>query len=97
MKKTITSLAMLMSATSASALIGPHKPDPSEVRTACLKITHEDTDDSTTVGTCDASANNKKLKLKIYQNGCAANQVAIRVVNDYPEISGCMPVGAIQL
>lgn len=74
MNKTIASLALTMSASSAFALIGPGpgKPQP-KPNHYCLS-TYENTDGSLSLGTCDQTAMNERRQLKLNENGCADNQ-----------------------
>lgn len=94
MKKTISMLAILAAANSASALIGPGGPGQPERKTVCLK-TYPTKDKSVYASDCDESYNNKAAGRKILANGCAKAQVAVSV--DAGTISSCLPAGVVQL
>ncbi len=78
MKKTITSLALLASATSAQALIGPGGPRP-VYNTYCLS-NYETQDGQIYAGDCDLKDQNKRSGVEITETGCAEDQVAIVTV-----------------
>lgn len=98
MKKSITSLALLVSATSAHALPPPQNPNAPKPKIviSCLDINSVEKDGSLYIGTCNESENNKTLNKKLNGNGCADDQVAIRTLDKSP-VAACMPVGAVQL
>jgi hypothetical protein len=87
MKKTVASLAILASLSTANALVGPGdstsrtpnpKPRPTPVK-ACLN-TYQMADGSVVAGECDASEQNKIYGVEILENGCAEEQVAVSFV-----------------
>lgn len=95
-KTTITSLALLMSAHSAHALIGPRgggdfqaPRQPKQEQHYCLG-TYEQEDGSLYAGSCDESRSNKLYGLKLNKNGCADQQVAV-VTTEF-EIRTCPTV-----
>lgn len=91
MKKTISMLAILAAASSASAMIGPNQP---ETQTVCLQ-TYKTADGSLYAASCDSSRNNKSEELKLKKNGCAKGQVALSV--EKGSVHSCLPAGAVQL
>jgi len=98
MKKSIASLAMLVSASSALSMPLPRNPNAPEpqVKTICINSYVDSTDGSLTAATCDQSENNKVLQRKLLANGCAESQVAIKTYGNVA-IEACMPAGMIQL
>lgn len=96
MKKTITTLAMLASASSASALIAPPNGQEPQLKTICLDVVAVSKDESLIAGSCDQAANNEYLRKPINANGCADDQVAIKTYGDVV-VSSCLPPGAVQL
>lgn len=86
MKKTIGSIALLMSAAQAHAFIVPtpgNQPRPRPrpvVQTYCLSQQQTASDGSMTVGSCDESERNQMMGSELMENGCAQDQVAIKAV-----------------
>ncbi len=88
MKKTIAALSMLVSATSAHALIGPGfpgdaigRPLPPKMKTACIAIYEaNEVDGSITIGGCDESERNEMFGTVKLANGCGEGQVAFKVI-----------------
>lgn len=77
--KTIAGLAILASASNAFGLIGPGgRPQP-EPRNYCLSL-YQNEDGNAYVGDCDNTANNRRFKLKLNQNGCADGQAAMQTI-----------------
>lgn len=98
MKKSIASVALLVSASSALAIPvyrPPGTPVP-QPKTVCLDIYRSLEDGSTVVGSCDESQNNKIQEKELQKNGCAEDQVAIYTF-DTKLIDACMPAGMVQL
>jgi hypothetical protein len=78
MKKTITAMAVLASAASAQALIGPRgsrtpTPAPNQF---CLQVMTDD-DGLQTLEDCDSTRDNARLRRPILANGCAEGQAAM--------------------
>jgi len=78
MKKTIASLALLASTTSAFALIGPGGQAGPTPKTYCLSL--YESEDGTYVGDCDQSKINLRSKRPVNANGCADGQAALQSV-----------------
>lgn len=76
MKKTIASLALLASTTSAFALIGPGGQAAPEPKTYCLSL--YESEDGAYVGDCDNTQANVRAKRVINANGCADGQAAMQ-------------------
>lgn len=93
MKKTITSVALMVASTQAMAFY----PGQLENKTVCLssKI-YKYEDGSKAIGNCDETNNNKDQNKQIKQNGCADGQIALTVHKD-TAIQSCMPPGVVQL
>ena len=85
MKKTIASVALIASATSASALI--FNPEQVETKTYCLGF-YESVEGKKFVGDCDEKAANKLYKLEVDENGCTENQVVMTTIKNI-EIASC--------
>lgn len=78
MKKTITSLAILASASSAFALVGPGGPgNHPKPKNVCLSHSVGNQGEAY-VGDCDQSQMNRLRKLPLLANGCAVNQASLR-------------------
>ena len=93
MKKTITSMALLVASAQAMALV----PVQIEKKTVCLNSkVYKYEDGSKVIGSCDETNNNIHLKKEIKQNGCAEGQTALSVTKQ-TAIQSCMPPGVIQL
>ena len=96
MKKTIASVAMLVS--SQAALAMPLPPDPSKPKpvivTSCIQV--YEGEDGSKYGGCDQSRNNQIQGLKVGQNGCTSDQVSLQFQDKSP-IAACMPPGVVQL
>ncbi len=76
-KKTIASLAILASTTSAFALIGPGGQRLPRPKTVCLSV-HEGETGELYVGDCDLSEQNRRTRVRLQANGCARNQAALQ-------------------
>lgn len=79
MKKTIASMALLVSTTSAFALIGPGGRDVPKPKTYCLSL-YETEQNVAYVGDCDESDKNARYGLELKENGCADGQAALQSV-----------------
>lgn len=91
MKKTIAVMALLATASSAQALIGPdHRP----VKKLCLRA-YANQDGSVSAG-CNEVRNNEAKNRRLLQNGCAAGQIAVLTTRTV-EIESCLPPGVAQL
>ena len=75
-KVTIASLAFLVQASSAFALVGPGGHVP-KVNTMCLAYQENEAGQGQ-VRDCDAKAENKRRKLKVDNNGCTSDQVVMK-------------------
>jgi len=77
--KTIASLALLISASSAQAIVGPgfELPQPN---TACV-ATYSAQDGSLYLGDCDKTEQNERFQLQLNENGCADNQAKFESFN----------------
>jgi hypothetical protein len=97
MKKTIASLAILASTSSAMALIGPDFGGPRpELKSYCLK-TYKESDYSKSID-CDATQLNQRAVeegAQVKKNGCLKGQVALVTSVELP-ISKCMPPGVVE-
>jgi len=91
MKKSIATAALIASAASAFAIIGPPIVDqngkvlnhnvqqkPVEQGFYCLNV-YEDVDGSKTLGSCDEAENNAKFGIDTDQRGCSEGQAALRI------------------
>lgn len=96
MKKTIASAALLASATSAFAIVGPmgdaslqslQPVKPLVEKNFCLSL-YEDNNGEKYVSDCDESLANKKYGLELGENGCAEGQVSFRTIRNI-EIKAC--------
>jgi hypothetical protein len=73
MNKTITSLALLVVAASAQAIIAPpRQPKPFK---SCLSV-YEDSKGNVMVGDCDKTELNRRHGLALKENGCAEGQAS---------------------
>ena len=79
MNKTIASLAILASTSSAFALIGPGGTPRPEPRTYCLNLSQDEAGVSY-VGDCDLKEINRRSKAEIKENGCAEGQAAMQTL-----------------
>lgn len=79
MKKTVASLAILASASSAFALIGPGGPGQPRPRNYCVSSYHGQNGEAY-VGDCDLTQQNLRRQAPLLQNGCAQNQASLRSV-----------------
>jgi hypothetical protein len=98
MKKSIATVALLVSASSAHALVRPRPGhdlpvDPVQTKTVCLAVYGAEADGSQNAGSCDQSLRNQMYSRELKQNGCAEGQVAIKETT--LEVPSC-PV-AVQL
>jgi hypothetical protein len=79
-KKTIASLAILASVSTASALTRPisrgQVPPP---ETACLTLSQNE-DGSQQAGKCDMTDRNHKSRAETLESGCTEDQVAVTIV-----------------
>ncbi len=91
MNKTIASLALFASATSAHAIVPPNLP----THKACITI-YKGEKGATYAGDCDETANNKDLSKPLNkESGCAKGQASL--VSYSVKVPACMPVGVVQL
>ena len=89
MKKSIASVALLVSSMSAHALMAPNNGRPAPaLKTQCVS-TYESRDGSAFIADCDSSAMNKRAGLPLLENGCARDQVAF--VSVTPKFKACLP------
>jgi hypothetical protein len=78
MKKTVASLAILASASSAFALIGPGDGNPRpQPKNVCLSLYQGERGESY-LGDCDNSELNRQRRAPLQANGCAAGQASLR-------------------
>ena len=87
MKKTIASIAICVSATTASAIIGPigpgnggfnsPRPELPKAQKVCVSVYKTNTDGSKEAGSCDQTEANQIRSKKLLLNGCAEGQVAM--------------------
>ncbi|HXH30895.1 MAG TPA: hypothetical protein VNJ01_08795 [Bacteriovoracaceae bacterium] len=90
MKKSIASIALLVSSMSVHALMVPEdmsRPTP-KPKTMCLD-TFEARDGSSFLGGCDLSAMNKRAGIPTLQNGCPRDQIAF--VSVEVKFKACLP------
>ncbi len=92
MKKSITAMALLASATSAHALVGPGTGPVPTPNVACVAVSY-DADGSLHAADCDETRNNKRLGRKLLANGCAEDQA--RIVSYDIEIPACMHIAQL--
>ena len=95
MKKTIATVAMIVSSQAALGLgfERPTNPPPKKVN-VCLSVSEGR--DGSKYGGCDETSNNAITEAKLLENGCAEKQVALKFIDKSP-IEACMPPGMIQL
>lgn len=95
MKKTIATIALLVSSSQAMALIGPGRDN--KFTTICVKT--RALEDGSKVATCDATEinQNAKKKKKLMQNDCPAGQISLTVEGEISPLDSCLPPGAVQL
>lgn len=93
MKKTIATALLI--AESISVQAKPYMNTGSEYSTMCVSQ-RKLADSSVSLGFCDQSENNKKMKLKLAENGCAEGQAAIRILKSQV-LRACLPAGVAQL
>lgn len=97
MTKTIASIALLASASTAMAMprpLPPGTPRP-KISNVCL-ATHQVETDGSLYGSCDETNNNQSLGRPLLSNGCAQNQVKLTFEGESP-IRACLPPGIVQL
>ncbi len=93
MNKTITALALLASASSAHALIGPN-PTHEPLNTACVAL-YKGEGEAAYLGDCDQTKNNKKQNLEVNESGCPDGQAKFESYD--VKLPNCMPIGIVQL
>ena len=105
MNKTITSAALIASAASAFAIVGPlpgvgervlhqdFQVKQQEQKFYCLNI-FETAEGSKLLGSCDESVNNKRFGAEVDEQGCTENQAALSITQNI-NIQACP--GFIQL
>ena len=93
MKKTIATTLLIVSSMSVHA--ETIMKEQKEFTTMCLQ-SYTLSDSSISLMDCDSTQNNKTEKLKLAQNGCAKDQVAIRVLKT-KVMDSCYPPGLVQL
>ena len=94
MKKTIASIALLVSSTQAMALIGPG-PAP-KTTTICVQTSKAG--DGSKYVSCDATMLNQSGKApKVKENGCPSGQLSLTVVGTSVGLDSCLPPGFAQL
>jgi hypothetical protein len=91
MKKTIASLALLVSAGSAFALVGPG-PNPPQPKNVCLSV-YEGNQGESYLGDCDLTPNNKKHNVKLLANGCAQGQASLKSFRI--QVPACVPIAQL--
>lgn len=95
MKKTVATLAIMVSASSASsahAIVQPPGGTPPplpQTRTICLSELSREVDGSVYLNTCDESLRNERWERPTLANGCASEQFALKVTDASVQIAMC--------
>lgn len=75
--KTIASVAMLVSTTSAFAFMAPNPGPVPEPEHYCVSLYTDDKGENATLGDCDLRERNERYDVELQKNGCAEGQAAM--------------------
>ena len=92
MKKTVATLAIMVSASAAHAIVQPPggtPVPPPQARTFCLSELNRAEDGSVYLNTCDESLRNERWERPTRANGCAAEQFALKVTDASVQVAMC--------